>query len=254
MLGVHDQQHHLGEGDGFQAVLHRQPLELLLDLGLPAHARRVDQAHALAVPFPVDGNGVAGDAGFRAGEQAVLADQAVDQGRLSGVGPADHGDADGLVGAGGLVVVVALGRGLEHCGIELRHALTVGGADLQRLAEAQGVGLQRTGLAGLALGLVGQDDHRLAAAPQGLGEDVVELGHPLARVEHEEAEFGLLDGLLGLGLHPRGEALVGDVLESGGVDQLQVQVAEAPGPVAAVAGDPRPVIDDGQRPARKPVE
>ncbi len=130
----------------------------------------------------------------------------------------------------------------------------MGGGDLDRLAEAQRIGVQRPGLAGLALGLVGQHDHRLSAAPQRVGEDVVQLGDPLAGVDHEQAEFCFLDGLLGLDLHAGGEALVGDVLEAGGVDQLQIEVAQPSRAIAAVAGDPRPVIDDGQRPARQPVE
>ncbi len=75
------------------------------DPGLAAQAGGVDQAHALALPVPVDRDGVAGDAGLGPGQQAVLADQPVDQGRLAGVGPADDGDADGLVAALGLVVV-----------------------------------------------------------------------------------------------------------------------------------------------------
>ncbi len=40
-------------------------------------------------------------------------------------------------------------------------------------------------------------------------------------------DVGLVDGQLGLGAHPGFEALVGDVLEAGGVDQLKVEVARA---------------------------
>src|SRR3546814_2487174 len=41
---------------------------------------------------PVDGNGIAGDAGFGPGQQALLAQQLVHQGRLADVGPSDDGE------------------------------------------------------------------------------------------------------------------------------------------------------------------
>jgi hypothetical protein len=65
-------------------------------------------------------------------------------------------------------------------------------------------------------------------------------------------DVGFLDRQLGLGAHARLQALVGDVLEAGGVDQLQVQVAQAAVGEAAVAGDAGLVVDQGQlAPARR---
>jgi hypothetical protein len=106
------------------------------------------------------------------GQQALLADQAVDQGRLAGVGTADDGDLDRLV----VVQFVVFGLQLfrrdgDQGGVELGHALAVLAADLDRLAQAQDIGLGRAVVAGLALGLVGRDQHRLVPLAQDLGED-----------------------------------------------------------------------------------
>jgi hypothetical protein len=58
------------------------------------------------------------------------------------------------------------------------------------------------------------------------------------------ATSAFLDRQLGLLAHARFEALVGDVLEAGGVDEDEVEVAEAAVGEAAVAGDARLVVDD----------
>ena len=107
----------LGKADGAQAVGDRQLFQLFLHPGLAAHAGGVEQLDRAAVPVPVDRDGIAGDAGFRAGQQPLLADQRVDQRRLAGIRAADDGDAHRL----GLVVgrlVVGIGDILadQHVG------------------------------------------------------------------------------------------------------------------------------------------
>ena len=70
-------------------------LQLLLRPWPCGAGRRCRPAGRIAVvPGPVHRDGVAGDAGLGPGQQAVLADQPVDQGRLAGVGPPDDGDPD----------------------------------------------------------------------------------------------------------------------------------------------------------------
>src|SRR5690606_15722752 len=78
--------------------------------------------------------------------------------------------------------------------------------------------------------------------------------HALAGVDDEQRDVALVDGQFGLDAHPRLEALVRDVLEAGGVDQLQVQIAEAAGSESPVAGDARPIVAEGELAARQPVE
>jgi hypothetical protein len=59
---------------------------------------------------------------------------------------------------------------------------------------------------------------------------------------------------LGLLAHPGFEAVVGDVLVAGGVDQRQVHVADVAISVPTVAGHTRPIIDEREALAHQPVE
>ena len=75
-----------------------------------------------------------------------------------------------------------------------------------------------------------------------------------AGVDHEEDDVGLGDGHLGLPAHARFKAIAGDVLEAGGVEQAEAQIADAALALAAVAGDARRVVDQRDAPAHQPVE
>ena len=89
----------------------RELLELLLDARLAPHAGGVVQRKLRPLPVEIDRDRVARDAGLRPGEQALLAEQTVDQRRLAGIRPADHRDADRAVAARslvGLLIVVRL--------------------------------------------------------------------------------------------------------------------------------------------------
>jgi hypothetical protein len=250
--GVHHQDHHLGEGDGADRVLRRQPFQLLVDLGLAAQAGGVDQADLASVPFPVDRNGVPGDARLWPDEEAILADQPVDQRGLARVRPPDDGDLDGVVAE---LFLIAFGRLVDRQRlVELGHALAVLGGDLKRLAETKVVGLESPRGAGVTLGLVGGQDHRLGCAAKDLAEHAVERNHAFAGVDQEQADVRFFDGPLCLGAHPRFQALVGDILEAGGVDQLQLKVADSPRAEAPVASHARAVVDDRQLLAGEAVE
>ena len=91
---IHQQDHHLGEANGIERVGNGQLFELLLDPGPAPHPCGIVHAEALAVPGQFDRDRIAGDAGLRTGQQPLLAEQAVDQRRLPGIGATDHGDAD----------------------------------------------------------------------------------------------------------------------------------------------------------------
>ncbi len=94
-LRIHQHDHHFGEADRIERVGDRELFELLLDPRLAPHARGVVDAKTPAAPLEVDRDGVARDAGFRPGEQTLLAEQPVDQRRLAAVRPADHRDVNG---------------------------------------------------------------------------------------------------------------------------------------------------------------
>jgi hypothetical protein len=254
MRGVHDQHHDLGEGDGADGVLGGELFQLLLNLRLLAQAGSVDQAHLLVAPDPVDRDGVARDARFRTGQQTLLADQAVDQGGLAGVRTADDGQADRLVVVVLVFGILVLGEGRQHGGVELGHAFAVLARNRNRFAQAQLVGFADARLAGFALGLVGGDDHRLAATAQQGGEHFIQRGDAFAGVVDEQRDVRFLDGQLGLMTHARLQAFVRDVLEAGGVDQFQVQVAEAARGITAVTRNTRLVVDDSQLLAGQTIE
>lgn len=202
---------------------------------LATHAGRIDQADVLALELPVDRDGVAGDARFRSGQQAVVADQTVDQGRFARVGAADHGDADRLVRLVDLFDEDVFGRRADGL-VQVGHALAVLGRDGDGFAEAQGVRLADAAAALAALGLVGQQDDGLVHLAQALGEDPVQRGDAFAGVHHEHDQFGVFQRGLGLLAHPGFQAIVGDVLVARRVNQRQIHVADIAVGVAPVPG------------------
>ena len=83
---------------------------------------------------------------------------------------------------------------------------------------------------GPALGLVGDQDHRLVRAAQHFGEHPVQRRHALAGVDHEQRPRRPRRWPARSGARMRASRLSSvDVLEAGGVDQLQVEVAEPAG-------------------------
>ena len=90
-----DEHHDLGEADGAERVADGELLELAVDPRLAAKPGGVEDPEMAVAPAPVDGDRVAGDPGLGAGQQPLLADEAVDQRRLAGIRPPDHGDLDG---------------------------------------------------------------------------------------------------------------------------------------------------------------
>ncbi len=128
------------------------------------------------------------------------------------------------------------------------------GRQRHRLAEAERVGLEASGLPGGAFHLVGDQHGRLAGAAHQFGEGAVVGDRPRARVDHEEHRVGLRDRRLGLGAHAAGQTVRRRLFEAGGIDDGEVQVAEPGFALAAVARHARAVVDQGDAPADQPVE
>ena len=89
--GVDDDQHNLRKADGTDGLGAGKLLKPVVDAGTAPQASGIEQPEPAGLAAPVDGDGVAGDPGFRTGDQAIASDQAVDQGRFADVRPADHG-------------------------------------------------------------------------------------------------------------------------------------------------------------------
>ena len=89
---------------------------------------------------------------------------------------------------------------------------------------------------------------------QAFGEDLVQRGHALARVHHEQDQVAVFQRRLGLFAHPGFETVVGDVLIARGVDQGQIHVADVAIGVPAVAGHTRPIVDQREALADEAIE
>ena len=125
---------------------------------------------------------VARQAGLRPGQQPVLAEDAVEQRRLAGVRPPEHGDAQRLRRVDFAAVLLLAederrrlllfvrveARGGRQRGgervVEIAEALAMLGGKRDRIAEAEAEGLIGAVAPGRALRLVGDEDDRLAGA------------------------------------------------------------------------------------------
>ncbi len=105
-----------------------------------------------------------------------------------------------------------------------------------------------------AFALVGDHDHRLAGAAHQIGEGVVGRQQPGARVDHEQHRVGGCDRGRGLRLHPAGEACGRGLVEAGGVDHREGEIAELRAALAAVAGDAGLVVDQRETLADQAIE
>jgi hypothetical protein len=269
---VHHQHDDVGEADRVRGLGGRHPLELFLHLGALAEAGGVDQADLAILPAPRHLHAVARDAGFRPGDEAVVLQQRVDQRRLARVRAADKGEAHRTirlgrgfgVGIERLVFVVFLtlqargdvgARFIGHQAIiEIAHPLAMFGGERNGFAEAHTPGIGDAALALPAFALVGAQNDRLAGFAEQLGEALVQRRHAFAGVEQEDTNIGLADGDLGLPAHARFQRTVGDIVEAGGIDQLEFEIAQAAGRFLAVAGDAGLIVDDRDLPSSEPVE
>ena len=138
--------------------------------------------------------------------------------------------------------------------VEVAQAFAVLGGNLDGIAEAQRVGFHRADFAVLAFALVGDQHHRLVGAAGEIGKGAIVRRQPGARVDHEHQRIRKGDRGFGLLLHPRGERALGALVEAGGVDHGEFEIAETPIALAAVAGDAGLVIDQRQLLPDQPVE
>ena len=119
------------------------------------------------------------------------------------------------------------------------------GGEGHRLAEAEAVNLQQPRLAGRALALVGDRDHRLSLDAQPIDKVLVEGRDANPRVDQEEGHVGDGDGVLGLVAHARLQGIGGRVFQACRVDGRKTQIANAGLALAAVAGEPGGIVDQG---------
>ena len=242
--GVEQQHDDFGIIDRAAGVGGRQPLELVLDLGALAQARGVDQAHRPAVPFPVEADRIARDPGFGAGDHPLLAEHAVDQGRLAGVGPADDRELERRAVARPRRLRPR-NRSCSTCGRSAsnRSATPSPCSALSAIGSPRpsAIGFETPGFAAAPFGLVGDDDHRRRLGAQPAADFLVERGQALARVDQEQGGVGLAHRGLGL-LRASGRAGCAG-------PRPRTRRCRSPGSRAR-AGSPRPRAGRGSRPGR----
>ena len=229
-----------------------------------AHTRRVDQAnrtlHALAArPHPVDGDTVAGNARFRPGQQAIFAQQPVDERGLARIGAADDGELERralvilvkfpLVGR--VILPLDMGEeGLEQIG----HALAMFGRKGDGFAQPQAEGFHHAIIGGLTFRLVGDQNDRHVIAAQPAGDFLVQRRDPCARVDHEQRDVAIFHRRFSLHPHPAGQAVGVLIFITGGVDDGEVEAEQMRLALTPVAGDAGLVVDQRELLADQAVE
>ena len=230
----------------------RELLGRLDHLALPAHAGRVDDRVALAVALEVERDRVARRARLVERDNALLAEQRVDERGLADVRAADDRDAHAPLGFG-LRHRFAHRHVLERDVDEVAHAFAVRGGHRQRLADAKLVELgdrrRRQ-----AFALVAHEDDRASGAAQEVGDALVLRHEALARIDEERDDVALGDRVLGLPRHLLEDPVLGDRLEAAGVDDEELAVAEARAADVAVARQAGQVVHQRVARAREPVE
>ena len=128
------------------------------------------------------------------------------------------------------------------------------GGNLHRIAQAQRIAFGDAELAGPALGLVGDQDQRRAAAAQPVGKMLVERRHPGAGIEDQQRDNGITHCGIGLLPHAPGERGGIGIFEAGGIDDGEFEIEEPCQPFAAITRDARRVVDQRQLAADEAVE
>ena len=188
---------------------------------------------------------VAGGAGQVVHDHPLLADQAVEQGRLADVGPADERHREHLLAVvgGELGLVLGFGQQLDQGVEQVAGPEAVQRADRVRLTEAEREQLPHERLARRVVDLVGQHQDRLITAPEELRDPGVLLGDAGRHVGDEQHDVGLVHGPLALTAHLLVEhGAAGH--PTAGVDEAELGPLPLGVDLLAVAGDARLLLDD----------
>ena len=137
----------------------------------------VDQADRPFPPGPVNGDCIAGDPGFGTGQQALFADQTVDEGRFADVWTTNDRELQRLyrrIRRHPFRPRTLRGERRQPL-VELGQPLAVLGRNRYRIAEAKPISFADAGKCRAAFGLVGDQNDRLAAAPQPIARNAGRL-------------------------------------------------------------------------------
>ena len=228
---------HVGAED---AVL----LHLIPDLGLAADACGVDEGEGAPLIDQAGVHRVTGGARDIRDDHAVLPEETVDDGGLSGVGLTDDGDLDAaLLLLALLPVGESVTAGVQN--VACARAVDRGHGDGVEV-KAQLVELVVfVGQMTHAVALVDAGDDGLAALLEHDGDIAVGGGEARADVAHEDDGIGIVNGHLSLHLHLGQDDIVGAGLDTAGVDEDELAAVPFGLAVDAVTGDTGGVLHDG---------
>ncbi len=102
--------------------------------------------------------------------------------------------------------------------------------------------------------LVGNQHDRLAGTAHHFGKGAVGRRQAVLGIDDEQNNVGFLNGSLGLGAHPRFQAVIGSFFKTRRIDNLKLQIVELGIVDAPVARDARQVIDQRQLAADEAIE
>ena len=209
-----------------------------------------DELAVLVLDHCVDG--IAGGACLVGNDEAVFAQNMVDQAGLADIGAADDSNGDAVIG----VLFLLLKIEVSADGVQqVTGAVAVYAGDRDQLAEAEAVKIIQLhrGLADL-VALVDGQHHGLAAAHQHTGNILILRRHTGGQLSHHDDAVGGVDGQLGLLTHVGQQAVINAGLDAAGVHQQELVA----GPFAiaedTVAGNARRVLDNGEALAGQLIE
>ncbi len=128
------------------------------------------------------------------------------------------------------------------------------GADADDFAEAEPIKLGRLWIERLGIALIGHAHNRLLDVAQPLGDFFIQSENAGPPINDKENDLGLIDGHRDLPFDVFGQIVhVGDA-DAAGIHQFDVARIDGYKRGNAVAGHAGGRIDDGDAPARQPVE
>ena len=265
LLGIEQQDRHMGILNGLKGLDHGELLHRLEDAALSPKPCRVDQAIPNTLPLKRNLDGIAGGAGHVKGNDPLLPQEGIHQGGLAHIRAAHNRHAQTVGWHAEALVDVILGRRLGGLDRQCRQAtkgsldeavnpIAVGARHWQRLPEAQLIKLTRAPLTSKALELVDGQHGGPACSAQLFGNLQVLWRDPSTTIHHEDHHIRLRHSLQTLPSHLGINARLGHRLEAARVND---KVGPWPKPtlaIVAVSGEPRHVRHQRISRAREAIE
>ena len=239
-------------GRGQRALL-APVLDVLPQRALAAHAGGIDESEHRLAAHETRVDRVAGGTGDVADDHPRRADQLVEERGLAHVRPAEDGDANLVGDALHALRRRQLGESLDDQVEQIAAAGAVDGGDGHGIAQPELVEDERSDVAALAVGLVGNENQRELLTAQDLGDLEVTGHHAGLGVDDEQRHVGLGEGRTCLGGDLVGHHRLPAEIDTAGIDEAEELAVPLDVDVLAVARDTGLGVDDRIAAARQAV-